>query len=572
MLPLLLLLAAARLEPGGETPPRPPVAPSPLRLIPDKAQVMLHVPRPRALAENALGHRLWARVWAMEAFKEALDTTNVRRARQMLAYFEKALGAKWPALLDDVAGHGIALGGRQGNGQPFLAVATGRDEKRQAAFAAKLVEVIESATVTAKKSGYHGMPVWAFGDGLFIARAGASLIAANKRDAVQAALDLARGAGGKSLADHADMAGMEKLLPANSLARAWLDMRPIQATPEGKRAYADPRDDFLQTLVIGSYLSVLGRAPFVCAGLVPEAKGFRVSLSAPRGLEGMGGDRWLHVPLEGGAIRGLLEPEGAMYSLSFWFDFANIWKQRAKVFNEQQAKNLEAADKNPAFLAFTGSKLSTLFESAGGAHRFVAVNQAKAAYRKQPRSLLPAFAFVASLRDAEKGGAAIDAAIRASGLFLAGQYKMVRKEEEAGGVKVQGYRFSERDEVPFDPTGYRFNFSPSWVRIGDQFVFSSTMELARSLVPLLQKETEVYQVRARARAFDTFYPAGLAAYLETHEDTLAAQAVLDRAVPPADARREIKAATSLVRSLGGAGTKSSILKDDWRLDFWVNVE
>jgi hypothetical protein len=547
-------------------------ASSPLRLLPGDAQAMLHVPRPRALAENVVGHKLWARAWALEPFQEQLESTSFRRVRQVIEHFEKALGAKWPALLDDLAGHGIALAARQGDRQPFLVVAQGRDEKRQAAFAAKLVEVIESATVAANKSEAHGMPVWAFGDGLFLARAGAALIVGNRRDAVTAALGRARDGGKKSLAEHPHLVEMAKLLPEDALARAWLDMRPVQSSPEGKRAYADPRDDFLQTLFFGSYLSVLGRTPFVCAGLLPEAKGFRVSLRAPRGLDGMGGDRWLHVPLDGGAIRGLLEPEGVIYSLSFWLDFANIWKRRDKVFNAEQARGLEEASRNPAFAAFTGSKLSALFESVGGAHRFVAINQAKAGYRKQPRTLIPAFALVISLRDAEKGGAAFEAAIRATSFFFVGQLKMVRKEEDEGGVKVHGYRFSEREPLEGDAESFRYNFSPAWVRVGDQLALASTMEAARSLVPLLQKESEVFQVRARARAFDRVYASGLAALMETHADTLTAQAVLERAVPPAGARREVSALTSLVKSLGGLGTTSIIGKDTWQLDLWLRVE
>jgi hypothetical protein len=555
MLPLLLLVASAG----------PPGPPSPLRLIPDRAEALLLIPSPRVLAENVVGHRFFAKLLESPVIKEQLDSTNIRRARQLLAYFERSLGGRWPALLDDIAGGGIAVGAKLGNNQPAVLVIQGRDEKKLALFLAKALEAFD---IKAQKGDYHGIPTWAVGDGLFIARTGAAIVASNKKESLRAALDLARGKG-KSLAGHPDIPQAEQLTPANSLARLWFNMRPVHASPEGKRAYAEPREDIIQTYLFGSYLSVLGRTPFVAGALVPQEKGFRVTFRAPRGTDGMGSDRLLHVLPEGQTLRPPLQPEGALYGLSFAFDFASIWNHRGKLFNPQQLKGLEQADKSTAI---AGAKLSTLLTNAGAAHRFVIVEQPKAGYRKQPATLIPAFAFVAGLRDGDKFAPAMDAVLRTGGLFLSNQLKMVRKEETVGDLTIAGYRFSEKEPVDNDRGGFRYNFSPCWVRVKDQFVFSTTFELASALVPMLQDEKPASRELLHHRAIDRVYPDGFARLIKSQEDVLVTQTILDQAVPPAEALKQVRAFAALVKSMGGAGTASYIGKKEWRFDIWLNVE
>jgi hypothetical protein len=55
--------------------------------------------------------------------------------------------------------------------------------------------------------------------------------------------------------------------------------------------------------------------------------------------------------------------------------------------------------------------MSKLRAQAGPYHRFVAVNQPKAGYTKQPDANIPAFAFVTRQRDPEFGKS-LDAVIR----------------------------------------------------------------------------------------------------------------------------------------------------------------
>src|SRR5260370_18266905 len=70
------------------------------------------------------------------------------------------------------------------------------------------------------------------------------------------------------------------------------------------------------------------------------------------------------------------------------------------------------------------------------------------------------------------------------------QTKLELAEEKHGDVTLVGYRFPDGGVYKPDVNDIRYNFSPCFVRVGNQFVLASTLELGHELVDLLQKETE----------------------------------------------------------------------------------
>src|SRR5262245_11037063 len=92
-------IASAR----AETPP------DPLRLVPEQADWMVKIERPRQLTETLLNLDLVKQLQKLEAIQEFYDSTNLRRFYQLVAYLEKELGGQWPELLDRLAGGGIVV-------------------------------------------------------------------------------------------------------------------------------------------------------------------------------------------------------------------------------------------------------------------------------------------------------------------------------------------------------------------------------------------------------------------------------------------------------------------------------
>src|ERR1700682_6452353 len=99
-----LLMLTETVPLWAEAPP-----PSPLRLVPREADLLLEVPHPRRLVESVTTLDLLKQLQAFSAVREIYDSTNYRRFNQLGAYFEKQLGFKWPELLDRLAGGGAVL-------------------------------------------------------------------------------------------------------------------------------------------------------------------------------------------------------------------------------------------------------------------------------------------------------------------------------------------------------------------------------------------------------------------------------------------------------------------------------
>src|SRR4029079_11906539 len=102
-------------------------------------EAVIKLERPRARVETTLALPVVKQLQGFEAFQEFYDSTNARRFYQLVAYFEKEMGVKWPELLDRLAGGGAVLAARLGESNgPALLVVQSKDE----ALLAKFVQAV----------------------------------------------------------------------------------------------------------------------------------------------------------------------------------------------------------------------------------------------------------------------------------------------------------------------------------------------------------------------------------------------------------------------------------------------
>ncbi len=547
--------------------------PSPLRLVPAEADLVLQVQQPRRVADLIGKLELLPRVLELPAVREQLDATAARRGRQLLAYAEKTLGHKWPELLDRLAGGGLALAAKFGDRAPALLIVQGKDEKLMKRFVELAADFLEAELARQEskeklqKQTFAGLEGFHVGNDLWVARAGAALVVSNRKEALARAVALHLGKEKKSLAHHPPQAAAGKLLPPAPLAQAWLNLKPIKQGEGAKALYRTPRDNAPLTVLFGGYIDVIGRSDWLCAGLAHDDEGFVLRIAAPAGRDGMGVDRLLHLPPgQAPGCRPLLEPKGVLYSASFYRDVASIWKERDKLFVKAQADALTNLDRTSGRVLL-GNRLGKLLESVGPYHRLVVVNQARPGYQKRSKVTIPAFAFIPELRDPDRFGRMMDVALRLGALALTNQFKMKLAEQKHGSVKIVGYRFDEKAEVKEDVNDIRFAFSPCWARVGKQFIFCSTIELCRELIDLLEAEQKAPGKSLRYTAHDRYYGAGVADLLGGIEDQLVTQAILDQAIEPAEAKKQVKQALALVRSLGRTTSYSDYGEKSWRYEF-----
>jgi hypothetical protein len=546
-----------------------------LRLIPAQADLLAEVKQPRRLVETLLNLDLVRQLKDFAPVQEQLQSTRARRFYQLLAYFEKELGRPWPELLDGVAGGGVALGVKFGpNPAPTLLVIRGKDEELVRKFVRLGLKVIEQELARQDllkekpvKGSYHGVETIRLGNGLHLAVAGSALLVSNVEKGLQLGLDLHLGREKKSLADVPTLGEAARLLPPDCLASVWVNMETVRVATGVKDLYKKrPRANGGLTVLVGGLLDLLGRAPYVCAGLHRDGDGFLATIRLPRGREGMAPpETALHLPPPGQpGSRPLLAPKGTLFADSFYLDVSRVWQDRAELFQAQQVTDFEAFDKKSAvFLA--GNRVSKLLSQAGPYHRIVVVNQPKAGYKTQPKQHVPAFAFVLELRDPEAFGRSMEAVLRGAALLLTFQVKLQLVEETHKGCKIVGYRFPEDAPLKDDLNDVRFNFSPCFVRVGNQFVWCSTLELCRELVNLLQKEDGSPR-GGPATAHVRLPSAGLADVLQSLQDQLVTQAILDQAVSPKEAREQVEKFITLLRRLGSLDLAARYADNEFRYD------
>src|SRR5437879_4101825 len=91
---LLLAVSAARADP--------------LDYMPASAQVVVVSDSPRKFAEAVTALEAFQKAQKLPQYRAIYDSAVAKRAFQLLAMAEKELGAKWPELLDQLAGGGVA--------------------------------------------------------------------------------------------------------------------------------------------------------------------------------------------------------------------------------------------------------------------------------------------------------------------------------------------------------------------------------------------------------------------------------------------------------------------------------
>jgi hypothetical protein len=544
-----------------------PLRADPLRLTPEKADFVLKVEKPRQLLDTALGLDFVQQFQNLAPVRERLDATDTRRFFQLLTYFEKRLGASRADLLDKLAGGGIVLSIRGGTDPaPAVFVFQGREEALTRQFFAAAQDVIadelarQDAPEGLHRGTYRDCETVRIGKDFHAARAGAAVVVSNNVEELRRTLDLFRDGDTKSMARSAGLATGRKQVPADALAWAWLNLETTAHKNLGDPNTPNP------LVLFGGWIDVLRRAPYLTFHVGSDGDGYGLSVVMPKGRAGMRPELALHVPPAGlPGSRPLLEPKGVAFSSSYYLDLAKFWEHRASLLDDEGRKGLEKAEKDLGkFLA--GAPLSKVLNQLGAYQRFVVAHQETPPYQTVPGQRLPAFGMVLELREPEAFGKAMDTILRTVALALTTQVRLQLIEEKRGDWKLVGYRFDETRPLAVDTTNARFNFAPCFARVGNQFVVSSTLELGRELIDLVDREGKSpvtsHPEPARARA----YAEGGAALLAAGQDQLMVQTILNQAVSPDEARKQVRELIDMVRGLGAVRMQTSYGQQEFRFD------
>jgi hypothetical protein len=568
MLRLSLLAVAACLL-GGFTPTARLQAADPLDCVPGSAQLILVVDNPRKLAETVTGLDAVKQAQTLPQYRAIYDSTTARRAFQILALVEKELGAKWPELLDQLAGDGAALALQFGTDPaPTLLVLQGKDEKQVKAALKLATRVIDDELTRqgskdrVKWGDIAGQETAKIGDA-HIARVGATVLISNNETMLKGGVLLAASDRAENT-PHKARAAAAKSLPKGALAWLWVDLVSVKQSQAAKDFFDATRKDFLQTLVVGGTIDCVKRADYVVAGMFQEPTGHRIRIRMPAGRSEFPPEFQLHVPPKGepGTLP-LLEPPGTIYTHSLHLDIGHLWANRAKLLNDEIRGQLEKADKDISKILPGSVKFGEILEMWGPQHRIVVANHDAMPYKKQPGQRLPAFGYVATGRD-PKFAKSVEPAIRSGAIIASLQFGLKLSEHKHDGVTVVSYRFPEDKELADDPDGLRFNFEPSFAIVEDQLVVASTLELCKKLVTELKgtekKPASSAVIRGKLSA------KGGADALAALPEPLITDAILSRGVGLDTARKEVADLVGWIKSLGTFRGELDITEKEYRLD------
>jgi hypothetical protein len=553
-----------------------PCRADPLRLVPGQADLVVKIEQPRQLLDSFLSLDAFRQVQGLQPVRELYDSTNARRFYQLLGYFEKKLGTGRFDLLDRLAGGGVVLAVKVAPAPaPVLLVVQARDEKLLHDFVQLAGKVIdqELARLESKerleKYTYRGVDGVQAGKKLYLAAAGSALLVSNREGLFKLAIDL-HASVGKSIKDNAGLVEARRLLPSQPLIWVWLNLPAIRELPQVKEAIPAIELNPVTAPFVSSWLDAAKRAPFLCASLGRDGHGFMATVRLPRGLEGMSEAGAVYLPPQNDVSPPLLEPRDVQVSSSYYLDLGRLWQKRDQVLSKEARKGLESFEKNSGrFLG--GIKLGKLLSQAGAHQRFVQVNPPppSTVYKVRPKQPVGAFAVVQEMRD-PAFARSMNTILRTVAILGAAQFNLKMVEEKYAGCALVSYRFPEKGKYPGDLTGVRFGFSPSFVQVGDQFVVSSTVELARELVDALHREHRGKNAGASS-VHTRVYASGVAAQLRAAQDQLVTQLVLGQALSPTEANEQVRALFHLVAGLGNLDIDSRYSRNSHRLDLHFSL-
>ncbi len=416
--------------------------PDPLNRIPSQAGFVLKVENPRQFVEGLTKVDAYRGLQQFPFAKEYLESTQVRRFFQTVQFLEKELGAPWPELLDKIAGRGIAFGlGLAMEPQPVLLVIEGTDEalvtKAHKMFLDGVREELARSDSKSemKSKEFEGFTISSTGKDFFTARVGGAIYIANNDKAIIEGLKLAAGKIQTRVTDNPNLAKARKMAGPNAVAWGWLDFAKIKESQQSKDFFASTKKDIFQTMLFGSTADAARRAEFIAFAIEQSPNGYALSVRLPAKRAELDPNMAIHAPFKGEpGSRPLLQPKGTIYSQSMYLDLGYLWKERKRIFNPENLKDLEKGieqiDK-----VLPNTTFGKLLENSGPYHRFVAANTGEKLYAVEPSQAIPPSAYIGSMRDAQYGES-MEALLRAGGLIAGFQTHVAKPVEPSELVTV----------------------------------------------------------------------------------------------------------------------------------------
>jgi len=501
-----------------------------------------------------------------------LESDGYRDGRKAIGALALALGTTWDRGLLDLAGGGIVLAVEPSTPPRLVMIATPGDPafppraRESLRNLARLNALLKKQPDPVSEFEHRGIKVDRVGPGAAYAIVDGLLVFTESEKTMRAIIDRSLAAPGsaKSLADDAEWQARRRGQLAGDAA-AWALVRLDRVRQIDPKALAIPAEvNPLVTILFADWVEALKKATWVAANLTWTEDHLGASLTLPTPPGGYSEVFGRFLPPKGKGAASPTMPKGMILSVSLWRELASIWEVRSDLFSPQVVQGFAQLD-TFAGTYFGGRDFGTGVLGALGADwRLVIARQDAATLDPAPDDKLPAFALVADLKpDDDEFAVRLKAAFQSFvGLANLGAAQtkappLMLGSEDFEGVSISTSRFLKPRKASREPgpVNSRHNFSPTAVQVGDRFVLSSGLGLARDLIAPLKQAGPSSDATLLAEADG----AELAALLAENRAKLVMRNMIEKGNDRARAEAEVDFLARLVRTLN-RGTFSA--RDD----------
>lgn len=552
------------------------------RWVGHEALVYAESSRPEALLDRLMSNRVDTLLKAVPSYKASLAKPEVISARFIAGLVAANLGTTLEKGARDLAGGGLvfAVEGTKSPDRVFLIV-TPKDVALLEKTHARILEFARNDAKTKKtpdpvtEAEYKGIKTYSLAPTEAHAIVAGALVVANGPATLKLVIDRSLDGKTPTLADDPTFRARRKEADPEALAWGFARMDKLRAIDPKK--YGGGKAEAGATFLFGPWLEAIQKGDTLSSSLVwTESRlAAQLVLAEPKGGYTPAMKRYF--PPKGTVARRPIRTPSTIGSSSLWRDFSSIWEVRAEIFPPETVQGLAQLD-STAGTFFGGRDFGTgVLGAIGENWTFVVADQDYDKLDPAPDVKLPAFAFVIELKpDDEEFATRLMAAFQSFiGLANLGSAQtkapplMISSDTFEGTVIATSKYERQIGRPQGEPVNGRHNFTPSAARVGNSFILSSSLGLARELV------TEVKKAPLPAGAMFVAEADGPAAarLVDRNRGYLVTQNMLTKGNAKAQAEGEIGLMVEALKYLGHATMSvaerpgSLLLKIEYALDY-----
>lgn len=533
---------------------------SPARLMPPAAVAYVEVTQADLLAEKALDPALLELLNRSQGVQKYYASEQYRQSLLGVALIEARMNAKWPRIVRDLAGS--LHFGFDAESNAALLILRAKNKETLAKLHATLVDLVElDATSKGKPSPvksreYQGVTGWTFGDKEYHAVVDDLFLASNKQEGVMGLIDRLKDPSLANLIGAADYAQAKAGIAAGQVAWGLLRMDAVRQAPKLQAALRKQSNNPLVELFVGGILETLKDTPVLTGGLHVQEDQWRLRFELPRVSQSSELRNWFFAQPSAPAVP--LRPQGTIASLVMNRDVAGMWIARDELFDEATRAKLAQADSGLG-LYFAGRDFGTqVLGEIGPEWQFVVARQQFGEGQPTPSIKLPAAALIVQLKQPDAFASTLllgyQKVIGLANLVGAekGNPQLLLGGEDYQGVSISKATFLAPADLDNHAASIHYNASPSCARVGDRFIFGTTLGIVKSVLDAMKKS------RQQAFSGQTLLWVDLheaAAALDDNRPALVSQNMLKEGNSREEAEGEIGLLLTLLETIRNAGVQ-----------------